>query len=358
MSKYTTEVRYICESEAGLDESAGANRVDDIIANSRAKIFDFSYPIYDESYRNVLETKILKHYYTREIGLETVGLWKLKLNTKMNEIMPYYNQLYKSALLEFNPLWTDEYQTLHNRKIDGINERNEFSTSSGNSSEITDGTISNYETSVNTTKDKETIDQSKNNNNVSTEENKLKESGTSVNDTRGTEVNAGTSASTNGNVSRDKYADTPQGALTDLEADKYLTNARKITNDGSSTTNENNTNVKTGNENGTTSHDSTDNRNRIDLNEEKISGNNEKTSDSSNVNSSNNNIDTTKTNTDSTDNSSVGVNTFNNIEDYLEYVKGRRGKDASELLLKYRKTFLNIDMQVIDDLEELFLHLW
>ena len=61
------------------------------------------YPIFDENYRETLDTKILKHYYTREIGFETVGLWKFKLNTKMNEIMDYYNQLYESALLEFNP---------------------------------------------------------------------------------------------------------------------------------------------------------------------------------------------------------------------------------------------------------------
>lgn len=310
MSKYTTEVRYICEVNAGLTESTGGNDVEQVIANSRAKIFDFNYPIYDESYRSILETKILKHFYTREIGLETVGLWKLKLNTKMNEIMPYYNQLYKSALLEFNPLWTDDYQTLHNRKIDGINENNQFSTSSENSSEHNLGTITNDETAINSTKDNETLNQSKNTDNIS--------SGETIAD----------------NTSRDRYSDTPQGALTDLEADKYLTNARKITEDNSSK------------------------EDRVDLNEERLQGNNEKTSDSSNVKSSNNNIDTTKSNDGTTDNSSMGVNTFNNVEDYLEYVQGRRGKDASELILKYRKTFLNIDMQVIDDLEELFLHLW
>lgn len=310
MSKYTTEVRYICEVNAGLTESTGGNDVEQVIANSRAKIFDFNYPIYDESYRIILETKILKHFYTREIGLETVGLWKLKLNTKMNEIMPYYNQLYKSALLEFNPLWTDDYQTLHNRKIDGINENNQFSTSSENSTENTNGTITNDETALNSTKDKETLDQTKNTDNISSNER------------------------TEDNTSRDKYSDTPQGALTDLEADKYLTNARKITDDNKSK------------------------ENRVDLNEEKLQGNNEKTSDSSNVKSSNNVIDTNKTNDSSTVNNAMNTNTFNNIEDYLEYVQGRRGKDASELILKYRKTFLNIDMQVIDDLEELFLHLW
>lgn len=104
MSKYTTEVRYICEMYAGLEESVGFADVGKVITDSRDKIFDFPYPIFDENYRAALESKILLHYYTQEIGLETVGLWKLKLQAKMNEIMPYYNQLYKSELLTFNPL--------------------------------------------------------------------------------------------------------------------------------------------------------------------------------------------------------------------------------------------------------------
>lgn len=282
MSKFTTEVRYICETEAGLEESKGYNDVNEIISLARTKIFNFSYPIYDENYRSVLETKILKHFYTREIGLETVGLWKLKLDTKMNEIMPYYNQLYKSALLEFNPLWTDDYSRIYNRANDGNNLN-----------------VGNNETDSTSF-------------NVGQNEEKTSETNTRIgqNDEKRTD----------NNISRDKYADTPQGALTDLEADKYLTNARKITEDNSGTTA--NTNI----ENGTTDN----NRNISSVNN----------SDSkTNTNSSNQNI-------------------FTNVEDYLEMVQGRRGKDSSELLLKYRKTFLNIDMQVIDDLEELFYHLW
>lgn len=126
MSKYTTEVRFICENYAGLNESEGYNKVDDIIANSVEKIFDFDFPIFDESYRLFIEKKILKHYYTREIGLETVGLWKLKLNTKMNEIMPYYNQLYKSELIKFDPLFdvdlTREYDRTNHGENSGENE--------------------------------------------------------------------------------------------------------------------------------------------------------------------------------------------------------------------------------------------
>lgn len=105
MSKYTTEVRFVCEMYAGLTESTGLSGVDSVIEQARSKVFDFTYPIFDEAYRSVIETKILKHFYTREIGAETVGLWKLWLNTRMNEIMPYYNKLYKSELLDFNPLY-------------------------------------------------------------------------------------------------------------------------------------------------------------------------------------------------------------------------------------------------------------
>lgn len=290
MSKYTTEVRYICETDAGLKESKGYDSVNEIIANSRTKIFNFEYPIFDSNYKSILETKILKHYYTREIGFETVGLWKLKLDTKMNEIMPYYNQLYKSTLLEFNPLWTEEYQTLHNKKNDGTNVNNSLATGSTNVSE----------TSVNSTVNKEKLDQTRDNTNVTSDLRK---------DT---------------NVSRDKYSDTPQGALTNIENDTYLTNARKITEDNKSEDD------------------------KTSINEDKLTGNNENTSDSSNVKSGDNTFN----------NANDSINVYNNLEDYLEVASGRRGKDASELLMKYRKTFLNIDMQIIDELEELFLHLW
>ena len=125
-------------------------------------------------------------------------------------------------------------------------------------------------------------------------------------------TNINQSNGTQNNVKRDKYADTPQGALTDLEDDKYLTNARKITEDNA---NENNSLA-----NGTIVADNT--------------------------------------NATSTSGKSTNNNLYANTEDYLESVQGRRGKDASELLMKYRKTFLNIDMQIIDELEDLFMHLW
>ena len=56
MSKYTTELRRLIESGYDLGLK--------------------TYPIFEESYRTILNGKILSHYKFREIGFETAGLFK------------------------------------------------------------------------------------------------------------------------------------------------------------------------------------------------------------------------------------------------------------------------------------------
>lgn len=68
-----------------------------------------NYPIFDEGHRAILNNKIIRHYYFREICCDSPERFNFYLETKMDEIMPYYNQLYKSELLEYNPLATEFY---------------------------------------------------------------------------------------------------------------------------------------------------------------------------------------------------------------------------------------------------------
>lgn len=128
MSKYTTEVRFICEQKAGLEESVGFEQINMVIGHSWDKIFTTKCAFFDNDYRSVLCAKILKHYYTREIGFETAGLWMLWMNRRLEEIMPYYNQLYRSAQLEFNPFHDVDYWREGNRKNDGTSETSGSST--------------------------------------------------------------------------------------------------------------------------------------------------------------------------------------------------------------------------------------
>lgn len=70
------------------------------------------YPIYDELYRPVLNQKIIDHFWTREIGVETLSLFRHKLRTFMNIQMPYFNKLYESELLKVDPLTSQRIETL------------------------------------------------------------------------------------------------------------------------------------------------------------------------------------------------------------------------------------------------------
>lgn len=289
MSKYTTEVRFICETYAGLGESVGYERIEEVIDKARTKVFDFDYPIFDEAYRPILEKKILMHYYTREICEETVGLWKLRLRAKLNEIMPYYNKLYESELLDFNPLYDADYHR------DGDRHRDEDNTRTNNLQRNT----------VNGGEDKRTSNS----------------------------VNGGsdyTSTNTRDKYNEwDLYSDTPQGGIEgilgaedepSLEDNGYLTNARHILHDGDGTTGNSTTNYgRTNVDKGTTKY-----------------GGTSKTTDTGD----------TKFNGDTT-------------EDYAEHVYGKfPGTSASKLLKEFRDTFLNIDMDVINDLKNLFFNLW
>ena len=69
------------------------------------------YPIFDEGYRETLNRKIFDRYQLREIAHETPEMFRLSLRRKMNEIMPYYNKLYLTEQLTFDPFVTIEMLT-------------------------------------------------------------------------------------------------------------------------------------------------------------------------------------------------------------------------------------------------------
>ncbi len=149
--------------------------------------------------------------------------------------MPYYNQLYESARIEFNPMHDVEVTTTHSGK----------------------GT----------------------------------EKGS------GTKDNTSTAQSNTNSNRKERYSDTPQGGLTGIENNTYLTSAtiNEISDNGSTNITDNETSSK--------------------------------------------NINTT--------------------EEYTESIIGKNGgENFSVMLNKFRETFLNIDMQVINEFDDLFFGLW
>lgn len=70
------------------------------------ELFDFDYPIADSVWKKEFENLFVDYYYFYEIGSETIDRWKYTLRTRLNLIMPYYNELYQSKLFDINPLLT------------------------------------------------------------------------------------------------------------------------------------------------------------------------------------------------------------------------------------------------------------
>lgn len=148
MSKYTTEVRYICESKSGFTpDEIQEKTVDEIIAAARTNIFTFYWPAYNTDWKEQIEKFILKYYYTREIGFETVGLWKLKLEVRLEEIADKYN-----TIIDVIEQTRDENNKLHIEKmlynID-VESYGKTEGSGGSKDKFSDtpqGTLSNVET--------------------------------------------------------------------------------------------------------------------------------------------------------------------------------------------------------------------
>lgn len=70
------------------------------------------YPIYknNQDLRKQINDAIIEEFYFHEIGQEVPERFKRRLNHRMNKIMPYYNQLFKSEDVEFNPLYNIELE--------------------------------------------------------------------------------------------------------------------------------------------------------------------------------------------------------------------------------------------------------
>ena len=307
MSKYTTEVRYICEQKSGLEESVGFASVDNVLNNAWDKIFTTRCTFFDESYRPVLCKKILKHYYTREIGAETVGLWLLWVNTKLEEIMPYYNQLYRSELLQFNPL--QNINLTRTKDIDGTEQGTKTNSKSYERDDTHNGT-----TTVNESNYSGTTTENEGSNQYSNSENKS--------DSR-----------TKSGGSRNAFSDTPQSTLGNVDDYRYLTDYRRITEEGT----EQGTNTNTGS--GSSSYSDEGSSSTTESNDKTVNDN--KTL----------NVEGTE--------SSTGSNTLATTQDYLETLIGNNGNYSnSKLLQEFRDTFLNIDMMVIGEFKSLFMGLW
>lgn len=394
MGFYSPTIKQICESYA--IQQGKPSDIDSLIAAGVSGIFDFQYPIYDEEYRSVLNRKIIEHYFDKEIGLDSLAKFKFHLRTKLREIMPYYNQLYLSTLLEFNPLYDTDYKEEHVGSEDVStdegkvgsrdrvkNETDVTTTDSTTTKELDSSETNEYENIG--------VDNKNRNSNVNVTNDITKDSNTDQTDHKTSDTNLGGSDRTNynetiteqksgtqdsDNSKTTKFSDTPQGALTGFTDDRYLTKGEvqagiehietseqnTINKDGDTTTTYGKTEHNTADLTGNTKTNSTENADgHTDTVEteknnftEQHSGNITDRLDETVTNNSN-----TNKNNDLTENEhekETIEKKINSLDSYINHVYGKKSNTSyPEMIMKFRESIINVDMLVIDELAELFM---
>lgn len=302
--KVQADVNYIVK---GWTNKTAEELTDDEIISISSKNLLQNYPIFDDEYRTGLNKKIFYHYYLREIGAETPERFEFYLRRTMNENMPYFNKLYKSELLKFDPLFT----------VNRIVSHKGSGTDNGTSTTKMDSTGTTTENGENTSKYSATGSE--------------KATGNSTGTTNGNNTTESTSSSAN----KAGVLDTPQGSISAIGSALSTTGNGYLTNAQLSSTDSN------GNSSGTSKTTTEDN-----------------SSSSRDTTASNEASGTDKKTTSSTDNAnSTAENSSQSTDEYLDTITGYEGHPAV-LIKELRDTFLNLDMEVIDGLADCFMMIY
>nr|DAW65155.1 MAG TPA: Lower collar protein [Caudoviricetes sp.] len=338
MARYTTQVRTICETVAGLSDSVGYTDVETVLNDSWDKIFT-AFPIYDEAHRADLCKKILRHYYMDEIAFETYGLWQLAINTKLEEIMPQYNSLYKASAEIINPLYNKSLARQYDGTIKGTNKDTRTDNLTDTASATTTATGTDMRTDNLTDTNSGSV--------VTKSDSKRTDALKAVTDNTSTSK---TTSSASNNSSNDSFtSDTPQGSLSDVKAGKYMTNASIGKSTGSTSGNDKNdmTSNSTASNTGTVSNAGTDT----------VTDN--RTLAKTGTVKNDSTISTTSDSTLSKTGTVVNDSSDSRTDAHTETVTGYEGTATyAELLKKYSDAIINIDMMIINDLSTMFMQIW
>ena len=89
-----TILETIVNPDVDLNDPAPDVKIKDLAKVGRSTIFNFDYPLSSKVDKEKFECMILNHFLQRRIGFETVTAFRIQLDVKLNEIMPFYNKMF------------------------------------------------------------------------------------------------------------------------------------------------------------------------------------------------------------------------------------------------------------------------
>lgn len=372
MSNYTTQLRYPIEQRQRDTGTTDYSECYKMLGLDQ-------YPIFDESYRPLLNDKIIDHFYFREIGFETIAQFRFYMRRTMNEEMPYFNQRYLSTQIDINPITNksytldDFYKSLEDTKAK-TNMKDHKGGTEDTKTTFDEDEVTKYNKTEHQTEDTDTTD-------TTTYGKKVNETDT-FNKTENETKNYGRTDTTDGQDGgqdkkragstheRDVHSDTPMNQISNggVEGLNYASDVTYVDKE------QNSDDTMTY---GKTTH-SVSQAGGTDTKNTTTGGNESKETKNSGSDTEVGNVgrvrDTTLGGQDTTSHEGTrdSLTTFDTDEtqdtDHNKDVDttgerhdnwiGYDGVSPADLLTKYRSTFINVDKEVIKALETLFFGLY
>lgn len=358
MSSYTMQLRTLIEQPTQYETGLSAREKIEI---GRTQLFDFDYPIFDVAYKKTFETNFIRKFYMREIGFETDGLFKFQLETWLLINMPYFNKMFESELIEFDPLVNSSVDVTHNKIGNKIQN------------DVVDGTKNSIGNETKNSIENQTSTATGQSDSLGSEISNVVENQTSS--TTGQSDSTGSSDT----VASETTSDTSTGSKTednferDLKTNNPDTRLAITTNDGEGVieyassieeetvnNSESTTNNSDGNRNTTSGTDTTDSATTSSSLTADSTGDSSVNRTDANTTSSSGTIDSTgDTTLDRTVNDTTKDTLSSNINDVEDFIQHRAGKIGiqtySEMVMKYRTSFLRIENEIHNEMQELFM---
>ena len=394
MATYTMPLKVIIEQPTqNRDDLTLKQRLE----VGRVNLFkDMDYPIFNEHYRSEFETKFIRYFYNKEIGFETESLFKFELETWLQINMPYYNQLFESELLEYDPLTNIAMQFDQDLKQDTTLDTTKDSQEDSTSNSVTQSSFEHdTQRDIETDTTTDVIGNVKTQSDTDTTRDVTGRSETNTTQdsttTTKTDTTSNSDTNTKSDTKQDAFnrkidSDTPDNRLhlSSNEGSGVIEYANNISetldkSTGSTTTDTNTTDKSNSNTNTTDKTTSNSVTNTSENSAEHSSTNTnqdstEKTDTHTNQDVTENTVsnsvtdDTTKqtgwdhSETNTTGNF-IGNIVGNEVGNKLENLYNERyGKDGSityqQMIQELRATFLRIERQIFREMSELFMLLY
>lgn len=160
----TTSIGFLLAYYGGVNMYAGENTGFDLVEKYYSKLFNFDFPFYveNEKIKVEFEKYLCYTYFNESIGFETPEAWKFAFKQKMLEIIPYYKELYRTTLFEYEPLINRVFTSSDNVNETGITDYTSSGNTAGKSENSTNANGSSTSDSQNITSDAPQINFSQN----------------------------------------------------------------------------------------------------------------------------------------------------------------------------------------------------